>query len=109
MFRKTTLIVLTGITLASGTATANSAVRSFFSPALLGDRIAFCKTGNQDCGKPVADQWCTGKGFEKAILFQRNRSAKSASNRLIRYADSGDICVGDKCISFAQIKCYSQN
>lgn len=107
MFRAITFGVLFSLSLLSGVMSAQSAVRSFFSPTLLGDRIAFCQTGNQNCGKPVADAWCTENGFEKAILFQRKRNPKS-SGSLVIYADSGAVCTSGKCTSFAQIKCYSQ-
>lgn len=107
MFRVSTIGILISLSLLSGTTAANSAVRSFFSPAVLGDRIAFCNSGNQDCGKAVADAWCTRNGFEKAILFQRNRSVATSTDSLIRYSDNGEVCSGENCISFAQIKCYS--
>ena len=107
MFRVSTIGFLISLTLLSGTTQTNAAVRSFFSPAVLGDRIAFCNSGNENCGKAVADAWCTRNGFERAILFQRNRSVSPSDNSLIRYPDSGEVCSGENCISFAQIKCYS--
>jgi len=85
---------------------ANAAARSFFSPSLLGDPIAFCTSQNDQCGKAVADNWCTNNGFDKAILFQRQPNTASASH-FIRYPDNGKVCTDDNCLSFAQIKCYS--
>jgi len=107
MFRVSIIALVISLSLTAGATSANAAVRSYFSPGILGDRIAFCNSDNQDCGKPVADAWCTENGFEKAILFQRNRSNNQSSGSLIRYADNGKICTGKDCISFAQIKCYS--
>jgi len=107
MFRVTCKALLVVLTLASITNSANSAARNFFSPSLLGDRIAFCTSTSELCGKPIADAWCTYNGFEKAILFQRHKNSKQTAASFIRYIDSGKVCSKENCISFAQIKCYS--
>jgi len=107
MFRVSAIIVLTGLAVSTGANASNAAVRSYFSPAEFGDRIAFCATGNEVCGKPVADAWCAKNGFDKAILFQRGLKSDLSATSYIRYADSGKICTGEDCVSFVQIKCYS--
>ncbi len=108
MFRLSVLVVLAGLTQIGGANASTAAVRSYFSPAVFGDLIAFCATGNEICGKPVADAWCTENGFDEAILFQRGSKTVSSAPGFIRYADSGKICTGDDCISFVQIKCFSR-
>lgn len=102
-------IVLVGVTLVVASLQANAGARSFFAPSVLGDRIAFCTAGNEICGKPIADAWCSNNGFDKAILFQRDRSAKDSNTSTVRFADNGEICNAETCTSFAQIKCYAQD
>lgn len=95
------LILLLGFSVWSQTADAG--VRSFFSPSVLGDRIAFCTSNAKLCGKPIADAWCAHQGFEKAILFQRSTPKSS----IVRYSDNGKICKSGNCVAFRQIKCLS--
>ena len=91
---------------------AQAGVRSYFSPRVLGDKIAFCTADNTTCGKVVADAWCEHNGFTKALIFQRDRTQAIESNVFVRFADTGKVCeAGDKnkeCLSFKQIKCISE-
>jgi len=103
------LIIVTASLLTS--ISAQAGVRSFFSPKMLGDRVAFCNADKAVCGKPIADAWCAQKGFSKALLFQRNRNKEIESNVFVRFADTGKVCDSDsadgQCVSFHQIKCIS--
>lgn len=74
-------------------------VRSYSAPVVNGSRLDACLTG--DCGKPAADTFCRGQGFEIAILFQRQ--AATDTKRL----GSGEFCAGAACTGFRQIKCYT--
>ena len=99
-------ILATALILFTMAVDASAGVRSFFTPMVLGDRVAFCTTGKDICGKPIADAWCRHQGFDAALLYQRGRPQGA---QLVRYADTGDVCTGGKCQPFAQIKCISQN
>ncbi|PZF78357.1 hypothetical protein DK847_00600 [Aestuariivirga litoralis] len=74
-------------------------VRNYFAPQLDGQRIAACLSDGA-CGKPAADAFCQSEGYDKAMLFQRERSN---SARLI---DSDKVCDGD-CPTFRQVKCFT--
>lgn len=98
------LLALTvGTFLAAGSADAQ--VRSFFVPKLEGERLAFCASTGQHCGKPVADAWCRYNGFSDALLFQREALLRPEARAL--YADTGAVCTGGDCLSFREIKCRS--
>jgi len=103
------LIIVTTSLLTS--ISAQAGVRSFFSPRVLGDKIAFCSADKETCGKPVADAWCEHKGFSKALLFQRDRNKTVEINVFVRFADTGKVCdeasKDGQCVSFRQIKCIS--
>ena len=77
-----------------------SSVRNYFSPTLDGIRVAACLSGG-GCGKPAADAFCKGQGFEKAMIFERQPSAETRS------LDSGALCKGGSCVAFKQVKCFS--
>jgi len=81
--------------------------RSFFSPAVRGDRVAFCTETNILCGKPVADAWCRYNGFGSAVTYQRAAVASGA--QAVRFPDSGAVCSADSCLSFRQIKCIGDS
>ncbi len=76
-------------------------VRSYSAPMVDGSWLDACLTGDGDCGKPAADAFCRGQGFEIAILFQRQ--AAIDTKRL----GSGEFCAGATCTGFRQIKCYT--
>lgn len=86
------------------TATAQAEVRNFFSPQVADAHVAFCMQSGE-CGKPVADAWCQGNGFDEAVLFQRQETPGDLL--AILYSDTGARCSGETCTSFRQIKCRS--
>ena len=89
------------------TASADAAVRNFFSPQLEDARVAFCMQSREECGKPVADAWCQVNGFDEAVLFQR---AEIPGNVLATlYSDTGAVCAEETCIGFHQIKCRTNS
>jgi len=103
-----TSLVLATAAVALQASLADAAVtRNFFSPAVRGDRVAFCTETNALCGKPVADAWCRYNGFSAAVVYQRAPVASDV--QAVRFADSGAVCDGDSCLSFRQIKCIGDN
>ena len=80
---------------------AQATVRNYFAPRQDGMRLDSCLTGASDCGKPAADAFCKARGFESALIFQREAAAHT-----IRLG-SGGFCTGPACASFRQIKCYA--
>ncbi len=82
---------------------AQAQARNFFSPGYLGQPVAFCLEGNQECGKPAATAWCRTNGYEQALSFARRTGTEGEQ---LRFADSGNLCTGSNCIGFRQIKCF---
>jgi hypothetical protein len=80
---------------------AEAAVRNYFAPQLDGARLDACLAGENSCGKPAADAFCKTQGFAQALTFQREAGAST------RRLDSGELCEGDGCTAFKQIKCFS--
>ena len=80
---------------------AESAVRNYFAPQLDGARLDACLAGAGTCGKPAADAFCKTQGFAQALTFQREAGIST------RRLDSGEICEGQSCTAFKQIKCFS--
>jgi hypothetical protein len=74
-------------------------VRNYFSPMVEGARVDAC-LGSGACGKPAADAFCRAQGYDRATIFQRERSA------LTRALDSGRMCSGG-CTAFRQVKCFT--
>ncbi len=76
-------------------------VRNYFAPEWDGTRLDACLTAVSTCGKPAADAFCKAQGFTEALIFQRETGV--STKRL----HSGEICEGDGCTAFKQIKCFS--
>ena len=76
-------------------------VRNFFAPVVAGSRLDACLSNADDCGKPAADAFCKAQGFTEALIFQRESGV--STKRL----HSGELCEGDSCTAFKQIKCFS--
>lgn len=82
---------------------ADATVRTFFTPTIEGERLAFCASTGTHCGKPVADAWCRFNGYGDALLFQREGGLKPEFRAL--HADTGGFCTGGSCLAFREIKC----
>jgi hypothetical protein len=80
---------------------AEAAVRNYFAPEWDGTRLDACLTIATTCGKPAADAFCKAQGFTEALIFQRESGV--STKRL----HSGELCEGDSCTAFKQIKCFS--
>ena len=80
---------------------AEAAVRNYFAPQMDGAPLDACLAGASTCGKPAADAFCKEQGYIRALTFQRQ--AGNATKRL----DSGEMCEGNGCTAFKQIKCFS--
>jgi hypothetical protein len=91
------------IAAAVSTGPADAQARNFFSPGYLGQPVAFCLDGNLECGKPAATAWCRTNGYEEALSFARRTGTVGEQ---LRFADSGNLCTGDNCIGFRQIRCF---
>jgi hypothetical protein len=70
---------------------AQAASRTFFTPKLGGEPIAFCLTATGGCGKAAADHFCRNSGFDTALTFQRRQVMAGG---------------GEEPTGFTQIKCY---
>jgi hypothetical protein len=99
--RSLTFLVATAGLLAIANPAA-AAVRTYFSPEIGGYLAGSCLADGRSCGKPAADAWCKTKGWNNALIFQRDTAP--AVTRLI---DSGELCAGPACMAFRQIKCFS--
>ena len=75
-------------------------VRNFFTPEIGGARVDACLSGGV-CGKPAADAFCRAEGYDRAMIFQRERYASTKA------IDSGKVCSGN-CTAFSQIKCFTK-
>lgn len=84
--------ILLGLALLPCTPTTTEAgSRTFFSPKLDGQPVAFCLTSTGGCGKAAADNFCRNSGFDAALTFARRQVM----------SDGGEEPTG-----FTQIKCY---
>ena len=95
-----TLSFASAVVLLLSATAADAGVRNFFSPLLEGSRIDACLSGGI-CGKPAADAFCKGQGYEKALIFQRESADGS------RAIDSASICSGSSCTVLKQVKCFT--
>jgi hypothetical protein len=50
----------------------SSAARNFLSPKIDGKPVAFCLSGDSQCGKAAADAFCRSAGYNVALTFQRD-------------------------------------
>jgi hypothetical protein len=101
-------IAVIAATTVSAIGPSHASTRNFFTPTVGGDRLSFCVTNQQTCGKPIADAWCRAVGFEEALNYQRDQRI-NAQPIVARYADTGGICTGADCKSFRQIKCWRES
>ena len=81
---------------------AGATVRNFFFPEWNGIRLNACLSDNKACGKPAADAFCRMKGFDAALLFQREASEEAST------IGTDQVCKGPDCMVFRQIKCRTE-
>jgi hypothetical protein len=81
-------------------ASAEAAMRNFFLPQIDGTRVDSCLASGS-CGKPAADAFCKLEGYDRAMIFQRESVLEA------RAIDSDQLCAGQSCSSFRQIKCFT--
>ncbi len=101
---KTALFAITALVV-SFSAQADAATRTFFSPSMYGERISACTSGGSVCGKPVADQLCTERGFAQALTFRLDRTDKS--NIRMRTIDNEIAPASANEPAFVFVKCYA--
>ncbi len=70
-------------------AKAETALRTYFNPAVFGKPVALCMSDRASCGKPTADAWCRDNGYAEALVFEKLKTA-------------------DKSQVFRQIKCITR-
>ena len=100
MLRRTWLFGLLALTqiLASGPAFA--ADRQFKHPKYDGNRLDWCYTYQQDCGKKAADAYCVYREYDAATTF-----TKAPAVGLTRTIGDHSLCADSQCDSFLQITC----
>lgn len=99
----TGIILAAGLTAAASQLASAATARNFFSPGYLGQPLAFCLDGQKECGKAAATAWCQTNGYDKALSFARRTIA---NDEQARFADTGNLCTGNSCIGFRQIRCF---
>ena len=65
-------------------------------------RLDVCQTFGNNCGQPVADQYCRIKGFERATKFE---DEPATPTKVIR---TGQECKGPGCRGFKFIVCFTR-
>jgi hypothetical protein len=96
------IVVAAIVVLMASAGQAGATVRNFFFPEWEGIRLNACLSDPQSCGKPAADAFCRMKGFDTALLFQREASA------VTRIIGTDLFCKGPDCMAFRQIKCRTE-
>ena len=73
---RTRMAALTGLCVAlalvampNGTSQANAVNATFLIPASDGYGVADCLTGENECGRIVANAWCEAHGYSRADTF----------------------------------------
>jgi hypothetical protein len=64
-----TLSAASFIIVSNGTSKANAVNATFLIPASDGYGVAECLTGENECGRIVANAWCEAHGFSRADAF----------------------------------------
>lgn len=99
MNAKSVLIALA--LLLAGPGFAGAVEKTFENPKQGGQRLDWCKTFQQDCGKPAANAWCVSKDYKNAANFTKEENVGKT-----RTIGDGSICEDSNCDSFSQITCF---
>ncbi len=81
-------------------------VEEFVKPRVDGLRMDVCSSWMSGaCGEPVANKWCTLKGYKRAILWEVDSNVGlQIPTKLLM---SKEICSKETCDAFKVIVCYS--
>jgi hypothetical protein len=80
---------------------ASAEQKLFNNPKLKGLALDWCRSIEEDCGKPAADAWCVKQGYESALKFSRIDDIGEPT----RVISKGQICDEDDCDAFGKILC----
>lgn len=83
--------------------TNNNAVRSFWHPTYLGQRLDYCTQNKAQCGKVVANRYCQMLGYTQAKTY-----AIAHNVGLTNFLESRARCVGWTCDGFMNIDCTTE-
>lgn len=79
---------------------ANNAIRSFWHPTFLGQRLSYCSMNGLECGKEVANRYCQILGYDHA-----SKNIIAYNIGLANYIDTRAQCKGWQCNGFMTIDC----
>ena len=97
------IVAATVLFTAIGQAQAGETLATFSKPKFGGDRLDWCLTWAQGCGKPAADAYCVSKGYQKSKIFVKaNNIGNFTRTRLI---STGAVCDQGFCDGFKKITC----
>jgi len=77
--------------------------RTFWNPAFHGARLAYCLSGDKQCGLPIANQYCQLMGYEKAVQQVIDYNVGEA-----QYFNCRKPCRGWQCNGFSLIRCVGK-
>lgn len=80
-----------------------AAETTFDRPMYQGNRLDWCVTWAQNCGKPAADAYCRHQGFTHATRFEQ--APNIGGRRSTRLIGTGAICDQPACDGFRFIRC----
>jgi hypothetical protein len=84
---------------------ADAQDRTYNKPLYRENRLDWCLTWGNGCGKPAADNFCNRRRYERARVFRAEVVGRREATRLI---GSNEVCSGqDFCTAFAYITCES--
>jgi hypothetical protein len=80
---------------------ADAQDRTYNKPLYRENRLDWCLTWGNGCGKPAADNFCNRRRYERARVFRAEVVGRREATRLI---GSNEVCSGqDFCTAFAYI------
>ena len=94
------ILAMLGISLAHAGSNSPTYAHDFWLPQYHGQRLSYCLSDTQSCGKSVADHYCQDLGYEQA-----QRATLDHNVGVTRYLDKDTCCRGWHCAGFKLIRC----
>src|SRR3990172_4771192 len=79
----------------------SAAQRTFNKPMWGGKRLDLCFTWSKNCGQPVADAYCSARGYERAINFDKEPA------RPTQLIAQRRVCNDAVCEGFKFVTCFT--